>query len=316
MVRAAIAEKFPHIQSEVVVIKTSGDWIPTQGEVRLSEANRGKAQFAREIEEALLKGDIDVGVHSMKDMDSTLPEDLVINHMLPRQDIRDVLVIHNKNSFLKEYLAKNSQSNLVKTSVQLHNFLNELPANVRVGTASVRRAAFLLAQKPDLQIETLRGNVQTRIDKLRAGQVDITMLAMAGLNRLNLAAEADLVLSEDVMIPAAGQGAVGIEVRKNDGAVSQVLNDISCLKTVICVKSERAAVRALGGSCRSPIGAYAKFAGNDVHLKVVVCSVNGQQVFEDEISGSGRTYEEAETLGLEMGRRLKALVPVGILDEC
>ena len=295
MVEEALASQYPELKTERVIITTSGDWKPEDGEVRLSARAGGKAQFAKEIEEALLAGEIDCAVHSMKDMDSNLPGGLVINHMLPREDVRDCLLFSNK-------LADNSQLSM-----------ESVPNGASVGTASVRRGAFLLAKRSDLKIEPFRGNVQTRIEKVRAGNVDCTMLALAGLKRLGIEDKADVVLDVEDMLPAAAQGAVGIELRAGDNNVSSIFSQISDEKTVLCVKSERAAVRALNGHCHSPIGAYAVFDGDEMWLRVRVASEDGQQNFEDEIHGSVGNVKEAKALGTAIGTRLKAIIPSGIL---
>jgi hydroxymethylbilane synthase len=300
MVREALAREFPELETELVVITTSGDWKPEDGEVRLEARAGGKAQFAKEIEEALLAGEIDAAVHSMKDMDSFLPEGLVIDHMLPREDVRDCLLFSSD-------LSKNSQFE--------KGGLSTIPEGAVIGTTSVRRGAFIKAERPDVNLEVFRGNVQTRIDKVSAGQVDVTMLAMAGLKRLGIAGEADVVLDVDAFLPAAAQGAVGIEVRADDEGVLSIFGRISDLNTVLCVKSERSALRALNGGCHSPIAAYAVMDGDEMWLRVRVASEDGAQVFEDEIRGDVRSVKEAQKLGQEIGSRMKEIIPAGILKD-
>lgn len=300
MVEAALAETFPELETERVVILTSGDWKPEDGEVRLSEREGGKAQFAKEIEEALLAGAIDCAVHSMKDMDSYLPDGLVIDHMLSREDARDCLLFSSA-------LSGNSQKDM--------GGIGAIPEGTVVGTASVRRGAFLLSVRDDLEIVPFRGNVQTRIEKVRAGQVDVTMLALAGLKRLGIAHEADAVLSVEEMLPAAAQGAVGIEVRAGDATVSAIFSRISDEKTVLCVKAERAALKALNGNCHSPIGAYAVLNGDEMWLRVRVVPVDGRQVFDDDIRGDVISVEGAQSIGAEIGARMKTVIPAGILKD-
>ena len=295
MVEDALAKEFPDLQTERVIITTSGDWKPEDGEVRLSERSGGKAQFAKEIEEALLAGEIDCAVHSMKDMDANLPDGLVVDHMLPREDVRDCLLFSNN-------LSENSRFGL-----------GDIPQGSVVGTVSVRRGAFLLSQRPDLKITPFRGNVQTRIEKVRSSQVDMTMLAMAGLKRLGIESEADVVLEVEDMLPAAAQGAVGIEVRADDEDSASIFSHISDEKTVFCVKAERAALRALDGTCHSPIGAYAVIDGNEMWLRVRVSSADGVQNFEDEIRAQVKSVEDAKALGTDIGARMKKIIPAGIL---
>ncbi len=294
MVQGLLGEYWPDIEVEIVVIKTSGDWVPADGEVRLSEENGGKGQFATEIEAALLSGAVDIAVHSMKDMDSVLPDGLVIDHMLPREDVRDVLIL----------------SDDLRGRVCM---LSDLPDGARVGTASVRRAAFLLSallpERSDLKVEPFRGNVQTRIDKVRSGQVDVSFLAMAGLNRLGISAEADVILSVDEMLPAAAQGAVGIEMRAGEGDIADILAPLSCALTVLCVKAERAALAALDGSCHTPIGAHATLNGDEMRLRVQVSSLDGQQSFSMEDVRMVDSVFDAAVLGADLGRSLKAEVP-------
>lgn len=307
MVREALREQFPDIETEIVVIKTSGDWDPAQGDVRLYESEGGKGQFAKEIEAALLAGDIDAAVHSMKDMDSNLPEGLVIDCMLEREDPRDGLLLSNE---LKE-IADNSQKNIKPYDL--------LPRGAVVGTASVRRAAFMLAERPDLKIVPFRGNVQTRIDKLTAGsgetKVDCTLLALAGLNRLGLSGAVDVVMEPEVMLPSAGQGAVGVQVRKGDEAVLSTFGQINDLKTTLCVKAERAALCVLDGSCHTPVGGYAVLDGDDMWLRVRVCSLDGSQNYNGELRGEVRNAQDAEALGTKLGQMLKQQIPAGILND-
>ena len=296
MVQAAIARVAPGLEMEVVVIKTSGDWRPEQGEARLIEEQGGKGQFAKEIEEALLAGSIDIAVHSMKDMESDLPEGLVIDHMLPREDARDVLLFNGLDKI---------------------GNLADLPQGARVGTASVRRMAFLRALRPDLQISTLRGNVQTRIDKMRSGKVDVIVLAVAGLKRLELEDEIarGLVLEPDEFLPPAGQGGVGIERRKNDKKLLAILGQISCESTVFCVFAERAALRVLSGSCHTPIGAYGTIKDGRMYLRLTLAALDGSALYTEEIQQEIRSAQEAEKLGELLGKKLKARVPENLLQQ-
>lgn len=307
MVREALAAVFPRIETEVVIIKTSGDWTPTDGEVRLSESEGGKGLFAREIEAALLKGEIDAAVHSMKDMDSNLPEGLAIDHMLPREDARDVLIF---SGALKEKLPQGWR----ETERSLAEALALLPEGAAIGTASVRRSACILRQRGDLQTAVFRGNVQTRLDKLAAGQVDATLLALAGLKRLGLAGYVDVILPAADMLPAAGQGAVGIELRRVDAHLARMFDRISCAETVLRVKAERETLRVLDGSCRTPIGAHAVYADGTLYLDAEVLSFDGRERFSDRISGAVQTPQEAVSLGREIGERLKTRIPAGVFS--
>lgn len=300
---AALAKHVPDVETEIVVIKTSGDWQPEHGETPLSAADGGKGQFAKEIEQALLAGEIDAAVHSMKDMDSNLPEGLIIAHMLPREDVRDVLILSSEIKRLADF-SQNEQG-----------VFQALPDGCVVGTASVRRAAFLKSERPDLEIVPLRGNVQTRIDKLETKNIGCTFLALAGLNRLGLSEKADIILSPAQMLPAAGQGAVGIEVRADDCEALSIFSQISCEKTVVCVCAERALLHVLDGSCHTPIGAYAVLEDDVLHLRAHVASLDGAQHFKDEIRGAVQTPQEAADLGRMLGQRLKTQIPSEVLGH-
>ncbi|MGB0719224.1 MAG: hydroxymethylbilane synthase [Bdellovibrionales bacterium] len=301
MVRAALSVQFPDLQTELVVIRTSGDWSPSDGEVRLSEAAGGKAQFAKEIEAALLAGEIDCAVHSMKDMDSVLPDGLVLKHMLPREDVRDCLLFSGERG-----------------RVRADGGIKAIPHGAVVGTASVRRRAVLLAARPDLKIVPLRGNVQTRIDKVRAGQVDVSLLALAGLKRLGLAHEADVVLDINDMLPSAGQGAVGIEARCDDDAVLSIFGQISCAKTVLCVSCEREVLRVLDGSCHTPIGVYAAIDGGQVSLRIQVNSLDGDACYKDsarfDAADMDRALECVRESARDFAFAFKAQIPDDIFQ--
>lgn len=291
MAAAALRAAHPGLHIEIIEILTSGDWRPAQGETRLSEAQGGKGLFAREIEAAILAGRVDCGVHSMKDMASFLPEGLAIDHMLAREDPRDA------------FLARDSKT------------LGDLKPGAVVGTSSLRRQAMILARRPDLKIVPLRGNVPTRIEKLKAGNVDATLLALAGLKRLGLEGEAGSILGVDEMLPAAGQGAIGIETRAGDQTTRSLLAPLNDNDTLLRVKAERAALQVLDGSCHTPIGAHAVLSDGDMDLRVMVVSPDGRQVYEDEAKGPVKNAAQAEALGRALGERLKPRIPPGILAK-
>lgn len=290
MVIDALTRAWPGVRTEIVEILTTGDWRPEQGETRLSETQGGKGLFAKEIERALLDGTIDCGVHSMKDMPSFLPDGLVIDHMLPRADMRDALLCNRGTT------------------------LEDLPQNAVVGTSSLRRQAFLLARRPDLKIVPLRGNVPTRIEKLRSGQVDATILAYAGLVRLGLEDEAASIIEPDDMLPAAGQGAVGVEIRADDAGLRALLDKIHCVQTGYCVMAERAALQVLNGSCHTPIGAHAVMADGRLQLRVAVASGDGQAWYEATGDGVVGDNARAIAIGLAAGQDLKGRIPPALLQ--
>lgn len=285
----ALEKEAPDTVFEPVVIKTSGDWNPQDGETPLSAQAGGKALFAKEIEQALLEGRIDIAVHSMKDMDSDLPEGLVINHMLPREDARDCIIFGGEKAAVKS--------------------INDIRPPLKIGTSSVRRKAFLKAHNSEFEIVNLRGNVETRLSKLQTGQVEATILALGGLKRLGLEDVADYIFSPEEMVPSAGQGAVGIEMREEDHALSELLDKISCKDTCVRVKAERAVLKALGGSCHTPIGVYATLDSGVISIHARMTAVDGSQVVEEKIKRDYRSIEEAKKIGHDLGLNLRDTVP-------
>ncbi|MCF8496048.1 MAG: hydroxymethylbilane synthase [Alphaproteobacteria bacterium] len=295
MVRAGLLAAHPDLQTEIIVIRTSGDWTPGDGEMPLAPEKGGKALFAKELEEALLAGTIDAAVHSMKDMDSNLPPGLVLTHMLPRADACDILVFPDGS--------------------QVFDSLDSLPAGFRVGTASVRRASLLKGVRPDLEISPVRGNVDTRLAKLQGGAFDALVLALAGLQRLGLETDSMLKLDPDFITPCAGQGAVGIEIRGGDEGLVELLNPLSCRKTVYCVFAERAALRALGGSCRTPVGAYAVREGELMNLSLAVGRPDGSCIWRDRDQRHISSMAEAVALGDSLGQKLKNSLPPAEMER-
>lgn len=290
MVEAALKAAHEDLEIEIVQIRTSGDWKPEDGEKRLSESEGGKGLFAREIEKALLDGHIDCAVHSLKDMASFLPEGLVIDHVMEREDPRDAFISYKYKSFM------------------------DLPEGATVGTSSLRRQSFLLAKRPDLNIVTLRGNIQTRLDKLKDGMADATFLAMAGLNRLGIKGDFIHPVPVTVMLPACGQGIVGIERVANDDDVKHLLDAIHHHDTGLCAAAERAALQVLDGSCHTPIGAHAKIAGNKMQFDLMVASEDGQQMF---VASESATIEDdiaAADFGSAAAYALKKDVPTDIFS--
>lgn len=286
MVADALKAAHPELVIDIVTIQTSGDWKPEQGETRLSEEAGGKGLFAREIERAILAREVDCGVHSLKDMPSFLPDGLILRHMLKRADPRDVLLVKGP----------------------AHR-LDDLPQGAVVGTSSLRRQAMLLACRPDLKIVPLRGNVPTRIKKLRGGQIDAAVLALAGLSRLHLKHEIASILEPEQMLPAAGQGIVGIEIRADDSDTMRLFDAIHDVETGFAAAAERAALAVLDGSCHTPIASHAVLVHDHMVLKVLVASPDGRQVFRDEQAGPVRNDDDAARLGQVVGMRLKARVP-------
>jgi hydroxymethylbilane synthase len=278
MVKAAIKVAHPTLpESEIVVIKTTGDRIQDRA---LSEIG-GKGLFTKEIEDSLLEGGIDLAVHSMKDVPTHLPDGLIIPCLLPREDPRDALILRAGKA------------------------LHDLPAGAVIGSASLRRQAQLLALRPDLKVVTLRGNVGTRLAKLAAGEVDATLLALAGLKRLGRAEVATRILDIAEMLPAVAQGAIGLEIRATDRRMAALLQPLHHPATAIAVAAERACLAELEGSCRTPIAAYAEIGADGLlQLRALIAKPDGSAAHRDERSGP---VDQPEALGRAAGKRLKSL---------
>ncbi len=279
MVKATLMAAFEDLQApgaiDVVVISTTGDQVADRPLADIG----GKGLFCKEIEMALFDGRIDCGVHSMKDMPTWLPEGLTIAAMLPRADPRDMLISRKADS------------------------IQALPEGAVVGTASLRRQAQILAKRPDLKVVNFRGSVGTRLKKLDAGEVDATLLAKAGLDRLALADVPKAVLSPEEMLPAVGQGVVGLECRADDNDLLTLFAQIDHAESSQCVHAERAMLDVLDGSCHTPIGAYALLEGEQMHLRGLVARADGSECFETARRGP---IGEAIALGREAGEELRA----------
>ena len=260
---------------EIIIIRTTGDMIRDRP---LAEIG-GKGLFTKEIEEALLDGRIDLAVHSMKDVPAILPGGLFISTYLPREDNRDAFISHVAAS------------------------IDDLPEGAKVGTSSVRRAAQLLARRPDLEITGFRGNVGTRLDKLAAGEVDATFLACAGLNRLGLADRITQAVPPDIMLPAVAQGAIGIEIRENDADTRALLDPLDDEDTRTAVAAERGFLAELEGSCRTPLAAFATVEGDTVSLRCEALSLDGREVWRAARTGQAG---EAGEMGRDAAREVLA----------
>ncbi len=248
---------------ELVVIKTTGDKIL---DVPLAMVG-GKGLFVKEIEEALLDGRADLAVHSVKDMPAELPEGLHLAAMPPREDPRDALI------------SKNGAG------------LDKLPHGARVGTSSLRRAAQLLHLRPDLRIETLRGNVDTRLRKLESEGLDAIVLAAAGLKRMELSQVISEYLEPERILPAVGQGALGIETRIGDVSTNEIVASLIHQQTVTTVRAERAFLKRLEGGCQVPIGGYATMEGETLILTGMVADLQGVRLIRKEMRGDARQPE-------------------------
>ena len=287
LVRDALAAAVPALATpgaiEILAIKTTGDAIQDRP---LSEAG-GKGLFVKEIEEALLARRIHAAVHSMKDMPTAQPPGLSIAAFLPREDARDVLIAGDVRR------------------------IADLRQGAVVGTSALRRRAQLLHRRPDLQIVNLRGNVDTRVAKRAAGDVEATLLALAGLKRLGMA-HVGMPVPEDEMLPAVGQGAVCIECREDDERTRGWLAAITHAPTATCVAAEHAMLAVLDGSCRTPIAGHAILADDGtLHLRGLILKPDGSQAIATERRGAA---SDAEAMGRDAGHELKRRGGPGFLS--
>jgi hydroxymethylbilane synthase len=269
---------------ETVVIKTSGDVL---AKARLADVG-GKGLFTKEIEEALLARRIDLAVHSLKDLPTFLPQGLALAAHLPREDPRDAWFSPGAGG------------------------PGALPPGACIGTSSPRREAQLRHARPDVAVVAMRGNVETRLAKLERGEVDAMLLAVAGLKRLGLAQRITTILSPEEMLPAAAQGAIGIEIRADDGAAGALLAAVDDAPTAAQVTAERAVLAALGGSCRTPIAALAQTGGGTLRLRAMILRPDGSERLLAERQGA---VADAARLGQDAGDELRRRAGSGFFLE-
>ena len=276
-IEALLREHDKELQTELLILKTKGDAIL---DVPLAKVG-GKGLFVKEIEEALLDGRADIAVHSMKDVPMLLPEGLELIAVPEREVHSDV--------FLSEKYAA----------------LTDLPAGARVGTSSLRRQAQILAMRPDLEIAMLRGNVETRVQKMRNGLYDGIVLASAGLKRLGISTVHMQELAPPQFLSASGQGALGVEAREDREDLRDLFSFLDHRETRLCVWAERAFLRRLNGGCQVPIAAHASLKGMKLELSGLVAEPDGSSVLRGEASGKA-TLEEAEAMGAALADELIA----------
>ncbi len=273
------------LEAEPVVIRTTGDTVQDR---RLADIG-GKGLFAKEIHDALAQGRIDAAMHSLKDLETDLPPGIVLACVLPREDARDAVILG------------------ASRSIDPAQPFASLPRGARIGTASARRQAQVLHVRPDLVMTTLRGNVETRLAKLAAGECGATLLAYAGLKRLGIADRASAILEPDIVLPAAGQGIVGITVRERDEALRTQLGEIADPVSTVAATAERAVLAELDGSCRTPIGAYAVLLpGDELHLSAMVARPDGSFLLRRSLQGAAA---DASRLGRELAASLRSDSP-------
>ncbi|MDO8784997.1 MAG: hydroxymethylbilane synthase [Syntrophales bacterium] len=283
-VAGRLRENFPGLKVEITVIKTKGD---IMSDVSLAQIG-GKGVFVKEIEEALLRDQIDIAVHSMKDVPAELPDGLEIGVIPAREDPRDVLISKDNRK------------------------LEELPQGARIGTGSLRRGFQIKNLLPDIEIVALRGNLNTRIRKIVTDNLDGVIVAAAGLSRMGWLPQVSQFIPVEMMLPAVGQGAIGIELRSDDKDTKDTVSFLNHPSTWLEVSAERSFLKWLGGGCRLPIAAYGKRDGDSLGLMGLVGDVDGRVVIRDVVRGP---VEEAEALGKELAEKISSRGGRDILEE-
>jgi hydroxymethylbilane synthase len=284
-VASLLRRAHPGIEVVLVPLSTLGDRILD----RSLAAIGGKGLFIKELETAIEENHADIAVHSMKDVPAQMPPGFRIGAVLERADARDALIIRGGG-----------------------NSLQELPHGAKVGSSSLRRQAQLYAQRPDLKIEALRGNVDTRLRKLDEGEMDAILLACAGLIRLGLEARINARLDPEVCLPAVGQGVIGIECRDNDAETCHLLSTLEHAATRIIISAERAFAERLGGSCQSPIAAFGELRGEKLTLRGLVAEPDGSLLLKDTQSGPAA---DATVLGRQLAERMMGAGAAALLER-
>jgi hydroxymethylbilane synthase len=318
LMAAQCRETFPRLRFELKIIKTTGDKMQTASMAKKGET-LPKGLFTKELEVALVKGHADLAVHSLKDLPTDLPAGLVLAATPKRADVRDVL-IYRDAEFIKTRAAATASDDWSPGQDALRGFrphltLKDFPAKATIATSSTRRKEQLLAARPDLNVVEIRGNVSTRMQKVaERGELDATVLALAGITRLNFEIKPDgrligdavpdgllaTILDVDVMLPCVGQGAIGIEIRADDERIAKICERLNHFNTFRCVTAERAFLRAMGGGCQSPVAAYAEINGSRVQMRAVSFHHGPARRTEGK-----RPIAEAAALGEQLATELK-----------
>ena len=283
-VKASLEALYPEINVELMGMTTKGDQILDSPLSKIG----GKGLFVKELEKALLDGEADIAVHSMKDVPMEFPEGLGLSVICEREDPTDAFVSNTYDS------------------------IDDLPEGAIVGTSSLRRASQLQMHRPDIEIKNLRGNVNTRLRKLDDGEYDAIILATAGLVRLEMADRIKTRIRDTFSLPAGGQGAMGIECRTNDEELINLLTPLQHQETAYRVTAERAVNKRLNGGCQAPIACFAVFEGEELYIRALVGSTDGKRMVRSEIRGA---KEHAESLGVQLADELLAKGAQALLDE-
>ena len=335
-VKSELKRIYPDLKIELNKIKTTGDKIL---DVPLAQVG-GKGLFVKEIEEALLRHEADIAVHSMKDVPTEFPDSLYLAVICKREDPRDALIISQKSAGIRNHtnppsppFSKEGQGGITKSIIY------NIPKGAKIGTSSLRRSCQLLNIRPDLKIAQLRGNLDTRLKKLDEGYFDAIILAAAGVKRLGLQNRITEILPFEISLPAIGQGAIGIECRIDDRSINNLIAPLNHPETSICVKAERAFLKQLEGGCQVPIAAYARIVSQDspphpplgkgghrggvndssvitpnskLIMDGLVGSLTGDRIIKGHIEGSP---EHAESLGVTLAEDILSRGAKEILDE-
>lgn len=286
-VRDELQRHYPNLRFEVVTMDTQGDKVL---DVSLSKIG-DKGLFTQELEASLVRGDSDFAVHSLKDLPTRLPEGLMLGCVTDREDPADALVMHEKNK---------------------DKTLATLPEGAVIGTSSLRRLAQLRHHYPHLTFKDIRGNLNTRLRKLDDGGYDAIILAVAGLQRMDMGDRIHEVISSDISLHAVGQGALGIECRDGDDDILEILSVLSDTSTTVRCLAERAFLRELEGGCQVPIGVNTSIDGDTLTLIGMVASLDGKRMIKDTVQG---THDQAEALGTQLAQQVRAQGAQEILDE-
>ncbi len=277
-VKAELQARFPDLDFSLHHIQTTGDKILDSPLSKIGD----KGLFTREIEHALLRGEIDLAVHSLKDLPTKTPDGLAISAITKREDTRDVLISKTPTTLLT------------------------LPNGAKVATGSLRRRSQLLACRPDLEIHDMRGNLNTRFQKFFESEFDAMLLAFAGVHRLKMDDNISELISHDFILPAVGQGALAVETRQDDTFINEMIQPLNHFETELAVSAERSLLRTLEGGCQIPIGAFASFDGERFKLSAFVGSLDGKATLRETLVKSGvSSLSDAETVGVELAERLR-----------
>lgn len=274
-----LSRRFPDLTITLKLVKTTGDVLLDSPLSKIGDMGL----FTKDIEKHLLIGEIDLAVHSLKDVPTETPEGLVITSFTEREDTRDVII------------SKSGKG------------LKNLPKNAKMATSSLRRMSQLLNIRPDLEIQDIRGNLNTRFKKFDEGEFDAMMLAYAGVYRLKFSDRITEILPHDTMLPAVGQGALGIETRMDDAETRKIVRGLNHNNTEICCRAERALLRRLLGGCQIPIGSYGSYDNGTLKLLAYVGSVDGKTALRNEVTKAVNTPEEAEAAGIELAEILLSM---------